>query len=736
MAFQTSILRDGEWVTETVNVQAALKASATPKAAARPHLDPPSCGILSRTIVESPIVHWILPARLRSEAHNDIAFVGDHFVQISELRRDGQLHEVARKSDFGCRIRSAAVLGDPLQHDLDSDDQADIIKSEDEDTLMKEPLETADTVQDLALPVQLLVLMLESGDTLYVCLRRQPGSALDFVFSKHESPKNLNYLGHRLSIDASSHYMAAASPDGVLVIYEFRSMQEIKERYRNHGSIDPVKSTRIRALKGIIQQLEFLYPRPGDDHHIILLLIVTKRERFSAEPISRMVIYEWEVGDNLRQVFAQEKLGNRLPKEHRMPSLLIPLRFNTAFIAVSQPDLGIVKDCLSGAAAFEVLQTNTPRKTRLHHGQGKPLWTAWSRPFRRKEYFEKTDIIYLAREDGAIIHIEIDALELVPSVTNVGCLDTNINTAFSTAYDIFTDVLVIGGDSGPGGIWKLAPRTDLERVSELPNWSPVVDVATPARWSLPEPNRSYSKPDVLFSASGRGFKGNITQWRWGVQGRIGLEIDPGEPTRRSWGFYMGSGSGVSGLYGLLALPNASIVLRFSKDFAQVDSLDADSTPFDLGSRTLDAYQTDSGLIIQVTESSISLISASHSSRHFLEDILPMEDQTAENAFCGNGVVALSTTSSRSTSQIHTIAINGLQTSLIRSFDIPGEVTCGSIFDIAGNRLLIAASAVDGISWISVFSMDGKGIVSQVLDRKTSSYHPSYLQRPSSPGTVH
>lgn len=76
MAFQTSILRDGEWVTETVNLQAALKASATPKAATRPHLDPPSCGVLSRTIVESPIVHWILPARLRSEAHNDIAFVG------------------------------------------------------------------------------------------------------------------------------------------------------------------------------------------------------------------------------------------------------------------------------------------------------------------------------------------------------------------------------------------------------------------------------------------------------------------------------------------------------------------------------------------------------------------------------------------------------------------------------------------------------------------------------------
>jgi hypothetical protein len=76
MAFQTSILRDGEWVTETVNLQAALKASATTKSTTQAHPEPPTCGILSRTVVESPIVHWILPVRLRSESHNDIAFVG------------------------------------------------------------------------------------------------------------------------------------------------------------------------------------------------------------------------------------------------------------------------------------------------------------------------------------------------------------------------------------------------------------------------------------------------------------------------------------------------------------------------------------------------------------------------------------------------------------------------------------------------------------------------------------
>lgn len=76
MAFHTRVLRDGEWVTETVNLQAALRASAAPQLASEPLPRPPVCGILSQTIVESPVVRWVLPARLRSSTHNDIAFIG------------------------------------------------------------------------------------------------------------------------------------------------------------------------------------------------------------------------------------------------------------------------------------------------------------------------------------------------------------------------------------------------------------------------------------------------------------------------------------------------------------------------------------------------------------------------------------------------------------------------------------------------------------------------------------
>ena len=76
MAFQTNVLRNGAWVTETVDIHAALRASSSsadkPKEVISDH---PPCGILSSTIVDSPVVHKILPVRLRSRSHNDIAMI-------------------------------------------------------------------------------------------------------------------------------------------------------------------------------------------------------------------------------------------------------------------------------------------------------------------------------------------------------------------------------------------------------------------------------------------------------------------------------------------------------------------------------------------------------------------------------------------------------------------------------------------------------------------------------------
>ncbi|KAK5998199.1 hypothetical protein PT974_00571 [Cladobotryum mycophilum] len=686
MAFQTSFLRDGEWITETVNLQAALKASAAPQAASDPLPEPPVCGILSQTIVESPIVHWVLPVRLRSKEHNDIAFIGDHSVQISELQKDGQVHEILRKSDFGPKIRSAVVLGDSLEHGLDDDGPGNTIKSESPSGFDSGFLATHEELRTRTLPPQLLVLMLETGQLLFIFVRERPGASLEFFITKYESPTALLYLGYHLAVDPTSRYIAAASPDGVVVIYELEALSNLNDQYVRQESLRPVKSVRVRAIQGVIHKLEFLFPRLEDDYHIILIMIVIRKEGNPDTPVSRMIT------------------------------------FKTAFFAVSSHFIGVVKYALSGSPEFELLPNDSPACTKLHHGTHEPLWTAWARPFRRKKYFEKTDIIYLAREDGAVIHLEIDANEMLPSVTNVGCLETNIDTAFTTAYDIFSDVLIIGGDSGPGGIWKLAPRSELEQVSILPNWSPVVDITTTNEHSAWGPNaadvpairttqrslpNSLRKPDSIFSASGRGLKGNITHWRWGVQARIGLDIEIGEPVRQAWAFTIDH-QGSRGLYGLLALPHSSLVLRFSEDLGYVEPLSSENTPFDITSRTLHAIQV-SETIIQVTETSISLIGSTESSRCFLEEALDVAGVTAENAFCLANIVTLSTHTGQQ-SRLHVMRAEGAKFSNLSSWDAKGEVTCISIFTVSTNHFIVAASMHDCIPWISIYSLTGTLIV--------------------------
>lgn len=353
------------------------------------------------------------------------------------------------------------MLGDALEHGLDDENPGSFAKQEHDDLPVPDTADVLGGSRGRSLPPQLLVLMLDSGDAVFLFLREQPNTSPEFVLNTYNLPRKIPYLGYHLAIDPSSHYMTAASPEGVLVVFELEEMTTLNAQYMARGFLSPVKSARLRFIQGVIHKLEFLHPRPEDDYHIILILIVIRRERSRGEPVTRIVIYEWEVGDNLKDVFAADKIGNRLPQEHKMPLLLIPLRFSTAFFTVSEEFIGVVKHCLSGSPVFESLCADPPSQTSLHHGAHSPLWTAWARPFRRQKYFEKTDIIYLAREDGAIIHIEIESMDLVPSVTNVGCLDTNINTAFTTAYDIFSDILIIGGDSGPGGIWKVVPPKPL-----------------------------------------------------------------------------------------------------------------------------------------------------------------------------------------------------------------------------------------------------------------------------------
>lgn len=70
----------------------------------------PKIGLLSHTVVPSPTIQWILPARLRSQQHNDVVFVGDRHLQIREAVSGIHLEDVTSKSDFDAQIMAAKTV--------------------------------------------------------------------------------------------------------------------------------------------------------------------------------------------------------------------------------------------------------------------------------------------------------------------------------------------------------------------------------------------------------------------------------------------------------------------------------------------------------------------------------------------------------------------------------------------------------------------------------------------------
>lgn len=70
----------------------------------------PVRGLFTQTVLPSPVIQWILPARLRSKRHNDVVLIGQKRVQIKEAVAGGYLENVIEKVDFSGSILAAKVL--------------------------------------------------------------------------------------------------------------------------------------------------------------------------------------------------------------------------------------------------------------------------------------------------------------------------------------------------------------------------------------------------------------------------------------------------------------------------------------------------------------------------------------------------------------------------------------------------------------------------------------------------
>lgn len=89
MAFETSTLVNGEWTTRTLDVDTVLRHyDQKDKEATTTIMEvetAPTIGILTQTVIRSPLVHWILPVKLRDLETQHVAFIGVRRFSISRL---------------------------------------------------------------------------------------------------------------------------------------------------------------------------------------------------------------------------------------------------------------------------------------------------------------------------------------------------------------------------------------------------------------------------------------------------------------------------------------------------------------------------------------------------------------------------------------------------------------------------------------------------------------------------
>lgn len=102
-----------------------------------------------------------------------------------------------------------------------------------------------------------------------------------------------------------------------------------------------------------------------------------------------------------------------------------------------------------------------------------------------------------------------------------------------------------------------------------------------------------------------------------------------------------------------------------------------------------------------------------SSRCVIAEVLGIPNATAESAFC-IGHTAVFSTHVGEVSRLHAMKAEGINFSMIGSWDAQGEVTCVSIFTVSSSNFVVAASMYNGVPWLSIYSTSGEAIVSKPI----------------------
>jgi hypothetical protein len=554
--------------------------------------NPSAIGVYTRTVTRSPVVRWILSARIRSSAYDDVIFIGEDFVQVKQLTETRNLVDIAVKKDFDARIRAAAVL------------DIDISSPDDEDSIKKE----LGTVPG---PSQILVLTLDSNELLFIHVDHQDGKEPRFHHEARSIPsfaRTILQPGAYLAVDPRSRAIATTALEREVILYSIKPRHVIKKALEAHLTWDPVSVEQPMAVSGVIQAVDFLYPPNSDDKHIILILLVVEEQKTKA------IWIDWQTLDG--PYHAQLQPGHVLDLDQSLPCLLIPIA-DTDFLLASGENVTHWKNLVSGFAISEPLVSMPEPPAFPGNSANLPLWTGWSRPRQVSQLRNGNDGVYLLREDGLLFLVECTTTAS-PRLIFVATLGLHHSSAVgSCAIDHDHDVIVVGGSMSVGLVANVdrsvlavqhmsgeSLGTAIEFTELVHNWASVTDmVAAGHRRVGRDPSRDA---ESILVTSGRHPFGSITELRKGLEARLlaFTEIDDLKTFTDIWALPDSSGS----VLVVLSSPSATKFFAIAPD-ESIEEI-ADSSTFDTDNRTLAIDLLAEGWVAQLSTQKLCLTNKS------------------------------------------------------------------------------------------------------------------------------
>ena len=198
----------------------------------------PLLGALTQTLVKSPVIRSIIPARIRHADKYDIILIRNDSIEINEVNkiynnvghiRDAFLTHVASKADFDSNIRAAKVFGKPRIYggpmipgkvDQAQEGLPAIIKEEDNTVPRSFYLP--------GIPPHILAITLESSKIVFLCTFYDFSGHVRWLSNCRVLPDYAQtyskQLGEHIAVDPKSRAMAVAANEGSFVLYSLKSM--------------------------------------------------------------------------------------------------------------------------------------------------------------------------------------------------------------------------------------------------------------------------------------------------------------------------------------------------------------------------------------------------------------------------------------------------------------------------------------------------------------------------------